>query len=459
MLERKEYNTYKINTDYVHQLQYIFSCLEKTGIRFDLAKFKQLEEYLSQEINIKLANLSNAFGMPVYFGQRPAAAKKTVGLNLGSNQQTLKYLKSLGHIIPKVRPTKKQKEQGNTEYRESVNEVALRKIFAESQDQNIWAIIELRELKTLYSRYVSTILIDGVYYTNFDVAGTKTGRRSSKELIFGWGGNSQNWPKHGNFASKFRECAIARKGKILINVDQKGAEEWPVMALSQNLSGLAEAKNGINRHRKLAAFIFNLLEEQIAKSSIQYYLGKKSRHANNYGMRANTMSEQLAAEGFAYTVQACKEMLYKVHVWDPSVRNIYHKDIEDKISESEHKLITPFGRERIFFGFRKNDPNYDLWNDAYSWIPQSVVGDNTGQAITYWWEKQYTKPLSSHILGESHDSMLLESDDNKYAIEETLDILRSAFNRVIRFDNGIEITIPIEAEIGYNLRQMDTVTI
>ena len=94
------------------------------------------------------------------------------------------------------------------------------------------------------------------------------------------------------------------------------AEDWPTSALANNTEALDDLKNNVDRHRKLGCLIFDLPWDYYTdsgwKDSIERYMGKKTRHASNYGMRANTMSDSLAKEGHSVTPDQCKAILEKV---------------------------------------------------------------------------------------------------------------------------------------------------
>ena len=186
-------------------------------------------------------------------------------------------------------------------------------------------------------------------------SGTLTGRRSSKKHIFGYGGNAQNIPKHSTTAKLFRECLVSRPGTIFLSVDQISAEDWPVSALANNTQAISELSSGADRHTKLASFIFNIAIDSKTpsewKDSIERYLGKKTRHANNYGMQAPRMHDSLMQEGKYFSVDVCKVLLEKANAADPSIKNVFHKYIEHCLSD-KRILATPFGRERQFLGFR-----------------------------------------------------------------------------------------------------------
>jgi hypothetical protein len=126
---------------------------------------------------------------------------------------------------------------------------------------------------------------------------------------------------------------------------------------------------------------------------------------------------------------------------DPNVKGVFHFYIQKQIYDTR-KLLTPLGRERQFFGLRQNDKNYALLNEAYSYIPQSTVGDNTGLAILY------LNGVNNYIVQESHDSVVQEVPDEESKLLQCFQDTRCAFDRDIKFHNGITINIPIECKIG-----------
>lgn len=450
----------KITSNYIRDLAAVYHQIDNRGLLFDERIMSGIRYDISNKITQLLEELSFNWSCLVYSGANAEKRKLQDSLNIGSTIQLMAKLKALQYDIPKVR--KKNKETYEVEYKESVEELVLRKIFAETGSSDIQRILEIRELSTLNIRYVSSKRLNGVFYSCYNTAGTFTGRRGCKKHTFGVGGNAQTFPKHYSKSSAcykagqhFLQGIVARPGKLFFIVDQISAEDWPVNALAGNTRALDELYNQVDRHTILASDVFNIpinsRSSKEWKDSIERYLGKKCRHANNYGMRGALMSDLLAREGFAYTEKECQNLLDKVNEHDPSIDAIFHKFVRDSLLK-EQTLRNPFGRECHFNGLRNNSPNHNVFNQAYSYIPQSTIADNTGFAL-FLLETQHR----SFVVNECHDSIVQECDDNIGELIRIYGATQQAFDRKIRFHNGIEINVPIEGEIGYNFK--DTIKI
>src|SRR5208282_255166 len=124
-----------------------------------------------------------------------------------------------------------------------------------------------------------------------------------------------------------------------------------------------------------------------------------------------TFSEALAKEGgFTVPIDSCKNILNIVDRIDPNVKRIFHKYIQEELAKSAHLLRTPLGRERAFLGLRSGEKNYSILNEAYSYIPQSTVGDNTGLAVCE------LEKCHNYILQDGHDSLCQELPDSEQEI-------------------------------------------
>lgn len=490
----------KITSTGIHRRQALYHSIESRGILVDQIKLAEAAIKVNDEIAEQLLIASRQWGKRLYVGNENSifaraklqvqegkldkdkaklivALQKDNEFNIRSPKVFLDFLQDKGYKVPKV--TKKDKE-GEWSSEESTSELALRELIRENQfkypdgDKALIAVLNARELLTLKSRYLNARLFprgsDLFFLSSYNAgSGTLTGRRSSKKHIYGYGGNAQNIPKHSRTAELFRECLCARPGTIFLSVDQISAEDWPVSALANNQTALQELASGTDRHTKLASYIFNIpLDSRTSeewKESIERYLGKKTRHANNYGMGDKRMHDSLMQEGKYFSVAVCKSLLEKANNADPSIKNVFHRYIESTLSNTR-TLITPFGRERQFLGLRPNSKNGNLLNEAYSYMPQSVVGDNTGFAVE---ELQLNSELGIYIVQEGHDSIVQEveieedsqvqcsGEASRSYTEAGLDRLVLAtertvesFFRPVTFYNGITINIPVEAELSWS---------
>lgn len=421
----------RVTSQYEHALACSYHRISKRGLYVNPVDLAVLESFLSSEIQKNLELMSQHWGIKCYMGK---FGDKKGDVNIAAPKQFLQLLKDKGFKVPKSRQTDE----------ETAEALGLIRLFAETNDPAIQAKLNISKLnKVLTTSVRAKLSPNSDYLCQYAVHATETGRRGSKKHLFGYGNNAQNWPKYTDFGKRFRRCIQARPGKIFFAVDQKQAEDWIVVALSENSSAYHDMLQGVDRHKKTAAFLFALPEDKVRKYP-ERFLGKKFRHANNYKMGKQTASDSLAKDGFAITAKECASLLEKMNQFDPSIRGTFHAYIESCLSNTR-MLVNPLGRERYFLGLRPKDHNSSVFGKAYAYIPQSSVGDNTGMAVLF------LDSLDAPIVHECHDSIVLELDDNVDAIMEAREMFVEAFNRTLTFHNGWTVQIPLEAEMGYNL--------
>ena len=483
----------RVTNSYEHALQSVYWDIGNRGIRVDTDSIADASRIVDSEIARNLAIASNQWGCIVFVGADnappepdeiededvesgdapdPADLLGPGGSAVNINATKGKYallakLKELGYDVPKI--TKKNSE-GDYESNYSAGELALQKMLSANQfnypggDPALRAILKIRELGKLKSSYLNARLFHrgSEYYflSNYNVAGTLSGRRSSRRHTFGFGNNAQNFPKHSKIAGLFRKCLVARPGNIFLFVDQMQAEDWPVSALSGNLHALSDLQAGVDRHSKLASSIFghrvpakNDSDWDDALYDQERYIGKKARHANNYGMTKFRFQDVLAQEAqLTVTLAVCGQILDAVDKADPSVKGVFHKYVQDTLSATR-TLITPFPffRERQFLSLRPTDAGSPAIKEAYAFIPQSTVGDNTGFSLL---KLESGKALEEqYVVQEGHDSIVQDILDTPDSIYENLLTTADSFDRKIRFHNGIEVLIPLEGELGYDFNE------
>lgn len=414
------------------------------GLLVDQGRLLDYKNLLEAETNDCLEKASSVLGKEVV----GVGSKSKTGVKIASPAAVLKAIKSLNIEIPKTR-------KGKIWVEDSTGATTLQRIFAKTGNEFVWQVIRHRELQEMRS-FSNVQLLDSILYSTYKATGTKSGRRSSSENYLGLGTNGQNLPKHSKLGMQFRRCIVARPGKIFIFCDQKGAEDWIVHAIIADQTegritvGVDELQKGINRHRKLASLIFSKPEDEIEKSSIEYFLGKKTRHAGNYGMRGQTYSDQLASKGIHIPATACDFFLEKFHKAEPWIQQVFQAYVEQELT-TRRSLTTPIGRYRDFLSLRSYSDNSKIFRDAYSYIPQSTVGDNTGLAIL-----GIENASPGIVVADHHDAIGTEVENNIDTIVHTVNTMSKAFDREIVFPKGFSIRIPVEFEMGFNLGEMKT---
>lgn len=440
----------KFYENYEQRLASAFYAIEKRGVLVDKTKLAELASHINQEL-LKSCTIITQQTKKATVASKEAGEKLRKDLqkpdlpifNLNAPIQVITELKALGLKIPKKRGTGKESSDAET----------LETLYAATGNATLKEILRVRELNKIKGTYVEAKLLDDVLYCSYVVTGTVTGRRSSRTNLHGYGTNLQNQPKHSDLGAKYRKCLVARPGKIYISCDQISAEDWLVQGIIADQSGdrrgLDELLNpAIDRHTKLACFLFAKPASDCHKKSVERFLGKKTRHAGNYDMRANRMSSVMAQEGFTINEKTCDYLLGKFHEFDPGIRTVFHQYIQQELS-STRRLRTPLGRERYFMALRTHTDNTKIFKEAYSYIPQSTVGDNTGLAILY-----IEDEWPGIVLMDTHDAVTCEVNDTDEDVIKAMELMSRAFDREIVFPNGLVLKIPIEFELGYN--QYDT---
>jgi uracil-DNA glycosylase family 4 len=431
-----------------------FHSIDKRGIQTSAESLALLRKDIVRELGDRIVSISTSLGgRPVAYSTDMASRlarelkidSKAI-LNIASVPQLKEVLKN--ELKIKLKTDRKTGK-------ESTGEESLQEAFAATGNPVLKDTLRVRELNKVLGTNVDARLGSGVLYSCYSVTGTVTGRRASRKNFLGLGSNGQNQTKHSDLGDRLQQVFVARPNHIFIACDQASAEEWIVWGIIADVSGCDRGirelqdsiSSGISRHARLASQIFGLpLEKTNDKECLEYFLGKKVRHAGNYDMRENTMAAQLAAAGKPASVSFCKAILDKFHQVEPEIRGVFHKYVEHEL-RTKRLLRTPLGRERIFHGLRPYGDNSKIYREGYAYIPQSTIGDNNGFAILYC--EQNAPGL---VIQDGHDSMLTETKDDIESVIAGVNLIDKAYDRVMRFPNGFEVKVPPDFRIGYSIR-------
>ncbi len=339
-------------------------------------------------------------------------------------------------------PPKRNKKTGNpTANKDAINELA-----AKYHHPLLLSVLKIRERRKMVETYLNApIDSDGRMRCSFDVTGTRSGRLSSRGSLSGSGTNLQNIP------IEMREMFIADDGCVFVTRDFSQAEARVVAALANDeylLELFADPKRDV--HKETAAAIYGIAVGDV--TPIQRYTAKRVRHAVNYGMDAKrfveVVNEDAEETGIRIDLATARRVIDGFFLLHPNHKTIYWAGIERELKASR-TLNTAFGRKRTFYG-RMDDK---LIREAYSYIPQSSVGDLCCKALVrVWHEVQLGRPeWKVQLLLTGHDSIMVQCPKEYMqqvadAMAECMDIPMTVNNHVIR--------IPTDVKVGINWKDV-----
>src|SRR5258708_16089254 len=118
----------------------------------------------------------------------------------------------------------------------------------------------IRGLNKLYSSYLDINFdTDGRLRCAYNPRGTKFGRLSSSETVFGTGTNQQNLPP------AFKKFLVSDPSYFFLEVDKRQAEWFVVAYLSGDANMLEVIRLGTDPHTHTASLMFNLPPEAISR--------------------------------------------------------------------------------------------------------------------------------------------------------------------------------------------------
>lgn len=414
-VELRDFGTEQV---FEHEMALVEPLMAMTerGIKIDIPERDRLRKEYDTKIATLQEQLNAAAGSP---------------LNVKSSPQ----VKALLYETLKL-PVKRHHKTGNA----TANKDALVELAAKHDQPLLKTIIAIRKARDIVERYLDCPLDkDGRIRCSFDITGTRSGRLSSRASIFGSGTNLQNQPP------EIRRIFIADPGKVFVYADYSQAEARIVAYLAEEadlISLFSDASRDV--HKENASRIFSKALETITYE--ERYLAKRVIHASNYGMREKRLvqivNEDAETTGVAIDLPTAKRLLDAYMLLYPGIREVYWKSIEKALRDSR-VLVSPFGRKRQFFG-RWDDK---LLRDAYSYPPQSCVGDLCCKALVACYGRIQKVVPGAELLLNVHDSLLMQCWEAD--VERVAGLMGEAMHIPITV-KGHTFYIPTDCKIGLN---------
>lgn len=247
---------------YREEIPFIFTLMhmEETGAHIDKARAQELKD----EFSITLQELDEQW------------LKKAGEINHRSPQQ----LRELLYKTLKLK-TDRKTDTGL----ESTDALTLQRLAPEDKTGTVSLLLKIRQIEKLISTYLDAFLErahNDKIYTNFNRAGTVTGRLSSSGDI-----NLQNIPIHSELGAKIRSCFVAgSEDEVLLDVDYSQIELRILAHMCRDSALVRAFQWGADPHQLTAD-----------RMGVPRYVGKTLNFGIIYGAGPMTICDQIEKTG------------------------------------------------------------------------------------------------------------------------------------------------------------------
>lgn len=330
--------------------------------------------------------------------------------------------------------------------------------------QILQSIMNCRRIHKVIEYLSTTLYPDERWRSEYNLAGTETGRssaggdgekipgkskRSSDQLIvFGekkavelenLGRSFQTIAKHGFtidgeiHGKDLRSIFVPSPGHVFVEIDLSQAEARVDAVLAGNYDILSVFDGPIGIHRLTGSWVYGCDPLDIKKNTKEYLISKTVRHAGERNMQAPRLVSMIQEP-----LKFCQGILAVFHQMQPEIKEVYHRDIRECV-KSTRLLVAPNGRSRQFL----DRMDEHLYNEAISQLPQCIVSDQVKFSLP----PTFDECKYAHLINEAHDGTLAEVPkgyEEPYAIvykenvEKPIDFRRGSIRR------EFELAIPSE---------------
>lgn len=372
-----------------------------------------------------------------------------LGLSSNFNWRSPAQLKNLFYGVMDLRPIRKRNSNG--EYVPTTDREALEKLSSNFFAEPLCIrLLFLRDLEKKRQFLEAEIDPDGRARSNFNIAGTNTGRLASAMSDFGTGGNQQNVDK------ELRSVFIADPGHKFCNVDLEQADArnygaicWNNFLVShgEDFAGAylnacesgdlhtlvcRSAWTGLDWGNDPAGF--RAVADRIAYRSFSYRdLAKKLGHGTNFYGQPPTMAKHTKVE--RSLIEDFQRRYFKSF---PCIEERF-KYVRNELTENGY-LVSLFGRRRGFFGRPWEDSTL---REAVAYDPQSSTADEIDTGLI-----RLFRANRVQLLVQVHDSILFQfpEEQENEIVPWAIELLKVR----IPLAKGREFYVPTEAKTGWN---------
>ena len=384
----------------------VLRAMEEAGVRVNVAKLKEAETTLTEELNALEQRIYDLAGEP---------------FNISSPKQVGELL------FDKLKLDAKAKKSKNGQY--STSEEVLMGL--KERHAIVGAILEYRALSKLISTYISAlpgyIAADGKIHTTYNQTVTATGRLSSSNP------NLQNLPIRSERGRFIREAVIPDDGCLFLSADYSQIELRLMAHFSQDEHMLAAFRSGQDIHAATAARIYGKPIEQITKDERRN--AKTANFGIIYGISAFGLAQQLDCSR-----TEAKQLIDDYFAAFPRV--IQYIESQKELARQKGYAQTLFGRKRYLPDINSHNATVRSFaeRNAVNAPIQGTAADIIKMAMVSIYRRIQEEGLQAQMIMQVHD----ELNFNVPAAE--VDRMREIV--VTEMENAVHLSIPLIAECG-----------
>ena len=252
-----------------------------------------------------------------------------------------------------------------------------------------------------------------------------------------------------------KKCLMADPEFRLGEVDKSQSEARCTAYLSQDLDLIRALEDDIDFYVHTAKVFFGV---DVDKDHPLRQLCKKIIHGTNYMMGVDTFIDEVGIK----TIREAQVLLGKqrmpIKEFVAYLLGLYHKayprvpkwwDSTKLDIIKWHKITTPDGWTRLFFGDPRKD--HKILRNAVAHQPQHLSVAGINKAMWHLLHLQLDSNGDYIMMAQIHDSIVFEAKEEKfdYYMEQTMNIMQS-----VDTVHGRTMVIPLEAEHGTHWKPM-----
>lgn len=441
--------------------------MEKLGVRhtFDFEMMQVWPACMMQlqglEVDIEKKN-----ALIFSINQRLVELDTEITSDIGKkiNLNSPKQLQTLLYIDMKLPIQYKRRKSRLDERKMTANNEALRKLQRISSNTVLGKIIEFKKLAKMLTFVDIDVSPTGRIHTCYNITGATMARTkkgliiddeesyksfgrwsSSESIILPYGsGNNQNIPK------KARVIYTAPPGHVFLQADYIQAEAVVVSFCigDEILKKMFKAAFGLSReerkaknydvHKLTAALMFRVPITEVTED--QRTRGKRIRHSTNYSAGPSVLAADLACP-----MTEAKALLDQFHASCPQLK-LWHREIEKELYRTR-TLTNLLGRKHRFLE-RWGD---ELFRSAYSYIPQSTVGELLNTALIRFYNRYGDDAI---ICLQLHDALYIICPEDEVPMWQ--ERIRECMLMPL-VANGEEFMIDVDYSVGKSWGTMEDI--